>query len=126
MVLICAEFSPIQLSYGFTLNGLGGIVGINRSMNVPGLQDGIRGGALGSMLFPVDPVPRARQIISDISTIFPPTEGQFIVGPMVKIGWGASVITGTIAVIIQIPALRIALLGRLQIALPPAEEEGPS
>ncbi len=123
VVLICAEFSPIQLSYGFTLNGLGGIVGINRSMNVPGLQDGIRRGALGSMLFPVDPVPRARQIISDIGTIFPPTEGQFIVGPMVKIGWGASVITGTIAVIIQIPALRIALLGRLQIALPPAEEE---
>ena len=92
-------------------------------MNVPGLQDGIRRGALGSMLFPVDPVPRARQIISDIGTIFPPTEGQFIVGPMVKIGWGASIITGTVAVIIQIPALRIALLGRLQIALPPAEEE---
>jgi hypothetical protein len=123
VVLICAEFSPIQLSYGFTLNGLGGIVGINRSMNVPALQDGIRRGALGSMLFPVDPVPRARQIITDIGTIFPPTEGQFIVGPMVKIGWGASVITGTLAVIIQIPALRIALLGRLQIALPPDSEE---
>jgi Family of unknown function (DUF6603) len=125
VVLICAEFSAIQLSYGFTLNGLGGIVGINRSMNVPRLQDGIRRGALGSMLFPVDPVPRARQIIGDISTIFPPTEGEFVVGPMVKIGWGASVITGTIAVVIQIPALRIALLGRLQIALPPASTEEP-
>jgi hypothetical protein len=124
VVLIAAEFGPIQLGYGFTLNGLGGLVGINRAMNVDALRDGVRSGALGSLLFPVDPVPRARQIIADVGAIFPPAEGQFVFGPMVKLGWGSpSLITATLAVVIQVPTLIIAILGRLQIALP---EEGES
>jgi len=123
VVLVCAEFSSIQLGYGFTLNGVGGLVGINRSMNVQALQDGLRHGAIGSLLFPVDPVPRARQIIADITAIFPPTLNQFVVGPMVKIGWGADILTGTVAIVVQFPAFKIALLGRIQVALPPGEEE---
>jgi hypothetical protein len=122
VVLISAEFPPIQLGYGFTLNGVGGLVGINRSLNVPALQDGLRRGAVGSLLFPTDPIPRARQIIADIGAIFPPTEGQFVLGPMVKLGWGAGMVSVTLAVIIQVPALKIALLGRLQLMLPPVEE----
>ena len=123
MVLVCAEFSPIQLSYGFTLNGVGGLAGINRSMNVPALQDGLRHGAVGSLLFPSDPVPRARQIIADVGAIFPPTLNQFVIGPMVKIGWGASIVTGTLAIVVQFPAVKIAILGRIQVELPPADDE---
>ena len=123
VVLISAEFPGIQLGYGFTLNGLGGIAGINRSLNVPALQDGLRRGAIGSLLFPVDPVPRARQIIADVGAIFPPTQGQFVIGPMVKLGWGAGMVSATLAIVIQVPALKIALLGRIQLLLPPIEEE---
>jgi hypothetical protein len=122
VVLISAEFPPIQLGYGFSLNGIGGLVGINRSMSVPALQDGIRRGAIGSLLFPVDPIPRARQIVADVGAIFPPTRDQFVVGPMIKLGWGQGLLTGTIAVIIQFPALKIALLGRVQVEVPPVEE----
>lgn len=122
VVLISASFGPIQLGYGFTLNGLGGLLGINRRMDVDALRDGVRSGALGSLLFPVDPVPRARQIIADVGAIFPPAEGQFVVGPMVKLGWGSpSLITATLAVVIQFPTVVIAILGRIQVALP---EEG--
>jgi len=121
-VIICAEFSPITLGYGFTLNGIGGLVGINRSMSVPALQDGLRRGAIGSLLFPVDPVPRARQIIADVGAIFPPTKDQFVVGPMIKIGWGADILTGTVAIVVQFPAVKIALLGRVEVQLPPSDE----
>ncbi|GAA0923669.1 DUF6603 domain-containing protein [Virgisporangium aurantiacum] len=122
VMLIFASFPPIQLGYGFTLNGLGGLVGINRAMNVDALRDAVRSGAVGSLLFPVDPVPRARQIIADVNAIFPPAEGQFVFGPMVKLGWGTPpIIIATLAVVIQIPTFVIAIIGRLQLALP---EEG--
>jgi len=122
VVIISAEFPPIQLGYGFFLGGVGGIVGINRSMAVPALQDGIRRGAIGSLLFPVDPIPRARQIVADVGAIFPPTRDQFVVGPMVKLGWGQGLLTATVAIIIQFPALKIALLGRVQVEVPPIDE----
>jgi hypothetical protein len=124
VVIISAEFGPIQLSYGFTLNGLGGLFGINRAMNVDELRDRVRSGAAGSLLFPTDPIPRARQIIADVGAIFPPAQGQFVVGPMIKIGWGSpSLITATLAVVIQFPTIVIAIIGRLQIALPEPGEE---
>jgi hypothetical protein len=122
VVLISAEFPAIQIGYGFYLKGVGGLVGINRSLNVPALQDGLRRGAVGSLLFPTDPIPRARQIIADVGAIFPPTKDQFVLGPMIKFGWGAEMVSVTLAVIIQVPALKIALLGRLQLMLPPVEE----
>jgi len=117
VVLLSASFPPIQIAMGFTLNGLGGLLGINRAMNVDALRDGVRSGAVGSLLFPVDPVPRARQIIADAGAIFPPAEGQFVFGPMIKLGW-ASLVTATVAVVIQVPTLIIAIIGRLKVALP--------
>ena len=122
VVIISAEFPPINLGYGFFLAGLGGMVGINRSMDVPVLRDGIRRGVVGSLLFPVDPIPRARQIVADVGAIFPPTRDQFVVGPMVKFGWGQGLVTATLAIIVQFPALKIALLGRLQLQVPPIDE----
>lgn len=122
VVIISAEFPPINLGYGFFLGGLGGMVGINRSMDVPVLRDGIRRGVVGSLLFPVDPIPRARQIVADVGAIFPPTRDQFVVGPMVKFGWGQGLVTATVAIIVQFPALKIALLGRLQLQVPPVDE----
>ncbi|MGE3618840.1 MAG: DUF6603 domain-containing protein [Acidimicrobiia bacterium] len=117
MLIICADFPTIQLGYGFTLNGAGGVLGINRTVNVPALQDGVRRGALDSILFPKDAVQNARRIISDVGTIYPPMVGQFVVGPMVKIGWGVFV-TASIGVIIEFPRFTISLLGLIQIGLP--------
>src|SRR5207247_6487 len=48
MLIITAEFSPIQLSYGFTLNGVGGALGLNRTMTTEVLSSGIHSGGLES------------------------------------------------------------------------------
>ncbi len=123
LLIVSAEFSPITLAYGFTLNGVGGLIGINRTMMLEPLRAGVKTGAVNSILFPTDPVGRATQIISDLKTIFPPALNRFVLGPMVKIGWGASILTLEIGIVIEIPMpIRIAILGKITLALPTPEE----
>ena len=52
LLVITAEFTPIQLGFGFTLNGVGGLFGLNRTIFVAALVEGIRTNAIASILFP--------------------------------------------------------------------------
>lgn len=120
LVIISVEFNPgIQLGYGFTLIGLGGILGLNRTMVLEALAVGVRNGTLASILFPTgDIIAQAPRIISDLRAIFPPEEGKFLIGPMAKIGWGTpTLISIAMGVIIEIPG-NIAIVGLLRLALP--------
>lgn len=119
LLIITAEFGTgIQLGFGFTLVGLGGLLGLNRTMNLPPLVEGVRTGAINSLMFPENPVENAPRIISDLRTIFPPYEGRFLIGPMAKIGWGTPpLVTVSLGVIIEITG-NIAIVGVLKVALP--------
>ena len=119
LIIITAEFGTgIQLGFGFTLIGLGGLLGLNRTMNLQPLMEGVRTGAINSIMFPQNPVANAPKIISDLRTIFPPYEGKFLIGPMAKLGWGTpTLVSVSLGVIIEIPG-NIAILGVLKIALP--------
>ncbi len=120
LIIIAVDFPPIQLGYGFTLNGVGGLLGVNRGMNVEALRSGIRTRALDSVLFPPDPVANATKVIRDLEAMFPVTEGQFLIGLMVALGWGSpTLIKVELGIIIELPnPIRIALLGRASIVLP--------
>ncbi|MEF8974844.1 MAG: DUF6603 domain-containing protein, partial [Halapricum sp.] len=119
LLIISGEFSPVQLGFGFTLNGVGGIVGVNRSMKGKPLGKAARTGSMDSVLFPENPVANAQRIISDLRTIFPPTTDTHVFGPMARLGWGTpTLITADIAVVLEIPTWKIALLGRLSTVLP--------
>jgi hypothetical protein len=122
LIIITAEFGAgFQLGYGFTLLAVGGLLGLNRTMKLQALVEGIRTGAVESIMFPQDVVANAPKIISDLRAIFPPQEGIFLIGPMAKIGWGTpTLISISMGIIIEIPG-NIAILGILKIALP-AEE----
>lgn len=119
LLIITAEFGTgIQLGFGFTLLGVGGLLGLNRTMNLQPLAEGVRTGAINSVMFPENPVENAPRIISDLRTIFPPYEGKFLIGPMAKIGWGTpTLVSVSLGVIIEIPG-NIAILGILKVALP--------
>jgi hypothetical protein len=53
VILISAEgFAPIQLGFGFTLTGVGGLLGVNRTVRVDVLRGGIKNGTLGRSCFP--------------------------------------------------------------------------
>lgn len=124
LVIIAGEFPPIQLSFGFTLNGVGGLLGINRKLNRDGLIETVKSGQLDSVLFPEDVVENADRIVSDLRSIFPPESGQHVVGPMVKLGWGTpQIITAELGVVLQLPDVKIAILGRLSVVLPDPDAE---
>ena len=119
LIIITAEFIPgFQLGYGFTLNAVGGLLGLNRTMLLDPLRESVRNGAVTSIMFPQNVVQNATRIISDLKAIFPPAEGKFLIGPMAKIGWGTpTLISLSLGLIIEIPG-NIAILGILKIALP--------
>ncbi len=126
LVVLTADFPPIQLSFGFTLNGLGGLLGVNRTMAVDVLRAGVRSRILESILFPKEPVKNANKVIADIQSAFPVAPGRFVIGLMAKVGWGSpTVVSLELGIIVELPApIRIALIGRLTLAVPEELEEG--
>lgn len=119
LIIVSGEFPPVQLGFGFTLNGVGGLAGVNRSMKSKPLGKAIRTGSMDSLLFPEDPVANSQRIISDLRTIYPPTSEVYVFGPMARFGWGTpTLITGDLGVVLEIPTWKIALLGRMQTLLP--------
>jgi hypothetical protein len=123
LLIITFDFPPIQLGFGFTLNGVGGLGGVNRTMNTDALHAGFRAHTLNSVLFPPDPIANAPQIISNIGNFFPPADGRYLFGPMLELGWGTpTLITLAVGVILEVPdPVRLALLGLIDAGLPSTE-----
>ncbi len=120
LVIVSAEFgTPFQLGFGFTLNAVGGLLGLNRTMELERIAIGVRTGAIESIMFPDDVIANAPRIISDLREFFPPASDTFLIGPMAKLGWGTpSLVTAQLGVILEIPPGNIAILGVLKVALP--------
>lgn len=120
LIIISAEFgSGIQLGFGFTLLGVGGLLGLNRTVKIDALAEGVRTGSVKSVMFPENVVANAPKIISDLKKFFPVKEGQFLIGPMAKIGYGTpTLLSLSLGVIIEFPTVSITILGVLKVALP--------
>jgi hypothetical protein len=124
LIVITAEFNPVQLQLGFTLNGVGGLLGANRTTKVEVLKEGVKTNTLKSILFPEDVVANIDRIVSDIKQVFSPQADHFLICPMGKIGWGTpTIITLELGILIEIPATGFKILGVLKALLP--EEKNP-
>ena len=119
IIIITAEFgSGIQLGFGFTLLGVGGLLGLNRTMRINALAEGVRTGSVERIMFPTNVIANAPRIISDLKAFFPVEQGKFLVGPMAKMGWGTpTLISISLGIIVEVPG-NIAILGVIKIALP--------
>ena len=125
VILISAEFQPIQLGLGFTLNGVGGLLGINRTLSEEALQKAFEDGGLADILFPRNVTQRAPQIIESLATVFPAAEDKQVFGPMAKLGWGTpSVVRGDIAFILALPEYVLTAVGLIHIELPRKTDPG--
>lgn len=123
-VLITVEkFSPIPLGMGFTLTGVGGLLGLNRTVLTEVLRQGLKRNTLDSVLFPADPVGNAPTVISNLSAVFPPAANRFLFGPIALLEWGTpTLLTLKLAVILEFPdPVRLVILGRLSVTLPDPE-----
>ncbi|MEU7727883.1 DUF6603 domain-containing protein [Streptomyces sp. NPDC040724] len=121
LMVIAAEFGGggIQLGFGFSLLAVGGLIGLNRGMDLQALVAGVRSGAIESVMFPKDVVANAPRILSDLRAFFPPEDGTFLVGPMAKICWGTpALLRISLGVVIEVPPGNIAVLGVLSCVLP--------
>jgi hypothetical protein len=119
VIVIIAEFVPIQLGFGFTLLGIGGLIGVNRTMDETALAAAVRTGALANLLFPLNPIQDAPAIINDLATVFPAAPGHYLFGPMAKLGWGTpTLISADLGIILEFPGPRIAVLGVVRMLLP--------
>jgi hypothetical protein len=118
LLIITAQLPSIQLGFGFTLTGVGGLLGVQHTINTPALSSGLSTGSLDSFLFPQNPIANAPQIINQLRTIFPFKVGGFIIGPMLELGWGTpSLVTARIGVLIE-PS-QIVIVGQVIVQLPP-------
>ena len=119
VVVAAATFPPVQLGFGFSLDGLGLLIGVNRTMDVPSLQALARAGHLDDLMFPADLADRAPQVAANLAAEFPAAQGHFVIGPAVQLQWGADgLVDIEVGVLIElsdagggISLLRVALLG---------------
>jgi hypothetical protein len=124
VVVIGIVFRPrIELSFGFTLNGLGGIIAVNRTLSSTALAKALQEGGLDQLLFPRDPVAAAPRILDTLGAVFPESRGGFVVGPIALLGWGSQsgFVKAKLGVILSLPDPVIAVLGVLTVVVPTPE-----
>jgi len=124
LVAIQARIPTIQLGFGFTLLGVGGLLGVNRTAALDVIREGLRDGGLAHVLFPEDPVRDIDAIIAETDRVFPIKAGRYLIGPTAKIGWGTpTLITADIGLIFELPdPIRLALIGVVRCFLPDADK----
>jgi hypothetical protein len=114
---------PIQLSFGFSLDRVGGIVGVNRALDTEALRGAVRTGAAGDVLFQVRPPADPAAFATDLDRLFPRRAGSHIVGPSLKLSWlsfgpAGSLVSLDVAVVVELPAGRVAVLGVARMSIP--------
>lgn len=125
LIIITADgFTPVQLGMGFVLTGIGGLIALNRTIDVEAVRGGLSSGVLDSVLFAKNPVANAERILSTLETIFPLAPDRLLVGPLVEIGWGSPpVVKVRLALLLELPQpLRAVLLAALAVTLPTADK----
>lgn len=120
VVMSISFLPPIDLTFGFTLNAVGGIVAIEHRLDADAMRAGLTTGALDHLMFPADPVAAAPAILSTLEHLFPRESGALVIGPMIEIGWGrpVSFLTAQLGVFLSLPDPLIVIIGRVRIALP--------
>ena len=125
LLIVCCEFTPIQLGFGFVLSGIGGLLALHRRIEIEELRTQMRSKALDYIMFPTDPVGQAPAIVESLSKIFPTEENVFVIAPMVRIGWGSPtpILKVDLSIMLELPSFnKIILLGRLGVALPEGKD----
>jgi hypothetical protein len=116
-----AEFSPIQLGFGFSVSGLGVAIAIECAMDEDAIRKAVYEGSLRSLLFPPDPITNAVQIIEDLKAFFPPHDGCTVIGAMAKLGWGPGtpLVKADVGIFLELSdSVRVMLAGVAYAMLP--------
>lgn len=120
-----AGFTPgLQFGFGFQLARLGGIVGINRTIDTAALASRLRDGSAGEMLFPLDVGDSARRALAALEEVLPPHVGTSLAGPTMRLSWlevaGVGFCSLDLGILIELPGpQRIVIVGIARAGIPP-------
>ena len=120
LVILTAEFSPgLPIGYDFTLQGVGGLLGINRTVSTANIESAIWSHHFDGLLFPKNPVTAAPVLMTAIDSYFPAAEGRYLFGPLAKIGWGDGMVAVLLGLVIELPEpIKLLLLGEIDVQVP--------
>ena len=122
VVVISGSFRPgIELFMGLQLTGVGGVFGFNRTLDAEALTGLVRAGRLEDIMFPDDLAARAPEIIASVKSAFPARRSQYVVGPILQLGWGRPTpfVTISAGVVFTFPDPVVgAVIGTVRVALP--------
>ncbi len=127
VIILTAEFKwPLGL--GFTLTGLGLILGIHRTFNEKALQEGVKNHTLDKILFPKDPVANAPALLATLGTVFPAAKNHHFIGGMVQITWGDSplspILTMSLGIAVEFGTRsRLLVMGQIKSILPTEKQD---
>jgi hypothetical protein len=116
-IVISSEFAPIPLVFGLTLNGVGGLIGHNRTVDIALIQSEMRSPYLENILFLKDPVGNITRLVSDSTRYFPVAIEKSVFGVSLIIGYG-EVFELKMSVIILRPENTILIPGFIRLATP--------
>jgi hypothetical protein len=107
----------LELGLRFTLNAVGGMIGINHRFDRERLIEALPSGALDDILFPADPVGDAPRIIASLRNICPIEKGAWTLGLMAELGWGSDYICSLkVGIIIPLDSFnRIDVLASISV-----------
>lgn len=119
LILVLSEFEPKRLPLGFTLKGVGGILGLHRDVNLQRAQEELRGPTLENILFPPNPVANIARITNDLNRIFPIAKGKFLAGLAGKFGWlGGDLLNLEFGLILTWKEWKLLMPGMLKLEVP--------
>ena len=116
-IVISSDFKPIPLVFGLTLNGVGGLIGHNRTADISLIQSEMRSPYLENILFLKDPIANISRLVTDSSRYFPIEIDKSIFGFSLILGY-AEVLELRLAVIFIPADKRILIPGFLRLATP--------
>jgi hypothetical protein len=135
LLLLFGQFPPIVLPFGFTLNGVGGLLGVQHGVDTDALIAAMKTAAFDDVLFPENPIRDAPRILGTLRTLFPYRLHALTVAPMVDIGWGKPrrLLFARLAIVVQIDNAfgtaastslsKIVLIGTLRVAIGPTKDD---
>lgn len=124
LVVLRATFPPIQIGFGFALSSVGGLLGLNRRVDIDALRARFATGTVGRILAPEDPVRNAPVLFADLAAVFPATPGVVVLGPTLQLSW-VEIVRADIGIFIELPAVRVILLGSARMTVPNPVGGGP-
>jgi hypothetical protein len=113
---------PIQLSFGFSLDRVGGLIGVHRTADTDVLSVAVRTGAAGDTLFATSAPASPTALIDSLRRFFPSFNGRHLIAPTLRLAWlsvgAGSFLSLDLGVVVEIPSGKVVMLGVARAEIP--------